>query len=123
VHSASARSAKTHAKTGRAAPRIESSRAVLTSDEQKDLSQMNDLPLSETNRRALNTYNARQGGLLLSQLAAQYSVSMQRVHQLELRGRSIANDIETKNVAGELSQRTRNALVTWNCEIQAPRLS
>jgi hypothetical protein len=67
-------------------------------------------------------------GMSLIQIARQYGLSLQCVHQLELRGRRvlrgrrIANDSENKNVAGELSERARNALIAW-IEIQAPRLS
>jgi hypothetical protein len=77
---------------------------------------MNDLHLSKTNSRALNIYNARRRGMSLIQIARQYGVSFQYVYQLELRGRRIANDIENKNVAGELSERARNALVAWDCD-------
>jgi hypothetical protein len=91
----------------RAAPRHGSNpAAVVTSDEQKDLSQM--LQMSKSNSRALNIYNARRRGMSLIQIARQYGVSWQYVHQLELRGRRIANDIETKNGA--------DALVACDCE-------
>jgi hypothetical protein len=63
----------------------------------KDLSQM--LQLSKTNSRALNIYNARRRGMSLRHIATQYGISVQRAHQLELRGRRVANDIENKNVA------------------------
>jgi len=38
------------------------------------------------------------------------------VQQLAIRGRRVAKDLEIKNVAGELSERTRNALVAWDCD-------
>jgi hypothetical protein len=71
---------------------------------------------SKTNIRALNIYSSRRRGMALHQIATQYGVSKQRVQQLAIRGRRVAKDLEIKNVAGELSERTRNALVAWDCD-------
>ena len=77
---------------------------------------MNGLHPSKTNSRAFYIYNARRRGMSIIQIARQYGVSPQCVYQLELRGRRIADDIQNRNVAGELSERARNALVAWDCD-------